>query len=48
MNINAVCSGNRIKLKYFAGKIQTFVSKPGGTHMYSNPNRRTSNGQTPA
>jgi hypothetical protein len=48
MNINAVCSGSRIKFKYSAGKIQKFVAKPGGTHVYSNLNRSTLNVRTPA
>jgi hypothetical protein len=34
--------------KYFSSKIQTFVAKSGGTHVYSKLNRGTSNGQTPA
>ena len=41
MNVNAVCSGSHIKLKYFAGTIQTLVAKPGGTDVYNNPNRST-------
>jgi hypothetical protein len=48
VNINGVCSGNRIKLKYYANKIRTFVAKPGVTHVYSNLNKSTLNGQTPA
>jgi hypothetical protein len=47
MNKKSVCSGNRVKLKHLAGKIQAFVAKPGGTRVYSNLNRSTSNGQTP-